>query len=58
MESSDLDKIVDKLMVFRGRLPDLYEVDLTWWQRECVKETIHDIERLITTIDYLGDAFK
>ena len=58
MNSTDLDKIVDKLLVFRTRLPKLDQSNLTWWQRECLKETHHDINRLITTIDYLGDAFK
>jgi len=58
MEASDLDKIVDKLLVFRTRMPRLDDAGLTWWQKECIRETFHDINRLITTIDYLGEAFK
>tara|TARA_A100001201_G_scaffold98201_1_gene84651 strand:+ start:1450 stop:1626 length:177 start_codon:yes stop_codon:yes gene_type:complete len=58
MEASDLDKIVDKLLVFRTRMPKLDNPSLTWWQKECLRETFHDINRLISTIDYLGEAFK
>ena len=58
MDSTDLDKIVDKLLVFRTRMPRLDDIGLTWWQKECIRETFHDINRLITTIDHLGEAFK
>ena len=58
MEASDLDKIVDKLLVFRTRLPRLDNPSLTWWQKECLRETFHDINRLITTIDHLGESMK
>lgn len=58
MNPQDLDKIVDKLLVFRTRLPRQSDKGLTWWQKECLRETFHDINRLITTIDHLGDAFR
>lgn len=62
MEASDLDKIVDKLLVFRARLPKIdnngFKESLSWWQKECIRETMHDINRLITTIDILGEAFE
>lgn len=58
MESSDIDKIVDKLLVFRGRLPRSEDYNLTWWQQTCVDETQMTIDGLIKTLDALGEAFK
>jgi len=47
MDATDLDKIVDKLMVFRGKLPDTY----SGYVHECTQEMINEIDRLIEFID-------
>jgi hypothetical protein len=49
MDSTDLDKIVDKLLVFRGRMP--LKDNLTWYQGECVDEMLQRIDDFIEAID-------
>ena len=49
MDSTDLDKIVDKLLVFRGRMPN--KDNLTWYQRECVDDMLQRIDDFIEAID-------
>ncbi len=58
MNPTDLDKIVDKLLVFRGRLPRQEDYPLTWWQKAVVDDTLVTIDKLIKTLDRLGDAFE
>lgn len=47
MEPTDLDKIVDKLLVFRGKIPPKY----TGYHHECNQELINKIDELIEFID-------
>ena len=47
MDATDLDKIVDKLLVFRGKLPDTY----SGYHHECTQQMINEIDRLIEYID-------
>jgi len=57
MESSDLDKIVDKLLVFRSRLPRVEDhPQLTWFQRECIQEMLWRIDDFIQTLDHFGQS--
>jgi len=59
MNPIDLDKMVDKLLQFHGRIPSpLDKYSFTWWQKECLRELKHDIHQLIKTIDAVGDAFQ
>ena len=55
MDSTDLDKIVDKLLVFRSRLPRVEDnPQLTWFQRECIQEMLSRIDDFITAIDHFS----
>ena len=58
MESTDLDKMVDKLLQFHGRIPNTSSMSHTWWQKECLDQLKIDIDNLIKTIDAVGEAFK
>ena len=58
MNPTDLDKLVDKLLVFRGRMPRSEDYPLTWWQKAVVDDTYAKIDDLIQTLDRLGDAFQ
>lgn len=59
MNPTDLDKMVDKLLQFHKRIPNIDRYpELTWWQRECIKELRFKIHELISTIDVVGDAFQ
>ena len=59
MNPTDLDKIVDKLLVFRGRLPRVEDhPSLTWYQRECIDEMLCRIDDFIQTIDHFAEAMK
>lgn len=55
MNAQDLDEIVDKLMVFRGKMPrgENY-LELTWYQRECIQEMLARIDEFIEIIDLFG----
>ena len=55
MDSTDLDKIVDKLLVFRGRIPRIEDhPELTWFQKECIREMNIRIDDFITAIDHFS----
>ena len=54
MDSTDLDKMVDKLLVFRGRMP--LKDNLTWFQRECVDDMLQRIDDFIEAIDLFGQC--
>ena len=57
MDSTDLDKIVDKLLVFRGRLPRFEDhPQLTWWQKECINEMYQRIADFIEGIDLFSQC--
>ena len=58
MESTDIDKIIDKLLVFRGRMPRSEDYPLTWWQKAVVDDAYTKIDDLILTLDRLGEAFE
>ena len=47
MELTDLDKIVDKLLVFRGKIPPAFD----GYHRECNQDLINRIDELIEFID-------
>jgi hypothetical protein len=50
MDATDLDKIVDKLMVFRGKLP-MYEDHGNKYFNECTQEMYSKVDELIQFID-------
>lgn len=50
MDATDLDKIVDKLLVFRGRMP-MYEHHGNRYFNECTQEMYSKIDELIEFID-------
>ncbi len=54
MDSTDLDKIVDKLLVFRGRIPKEGEVPMTNFHLEVNQRLIDNIDVLIQHIDLYG----
>jgi hypothetical protein len=54
MDSTDLDRIVDKLLVFRGRIPKRGEVPMTNFHIEANKRLIGFIDDLIEHIDLYG----
>lgn len=58
MNPIDLDKMVDKLLQFHGRIPNTTLMSHTWWQKECLEQLKIDIDALIKTIDAVGSAFQ
>lgn len=50
MEPTDFDKIADKLLVFRGRLPK-YEDHGICYLNECTQELLRKIDELLELID-------
>lgn len=58
MNPTDIDKIVDKLLVFRKKLPKMNRTPLSWWQVQCIDNAEMTIDGLIRTLDALGEAFQ
>ena len=50
MDATDFDKIVDKLMQFRGKLPK-YEDGYTTHINSCTQQMLNEIDHLIEMID-------
>ena len=57
MNPTDLDKMVDKLLVFRKKFLIMDRTSLSWWQVQCIDQLEMNIDDLIKTIDAVGDAF-
>ena len=57
MSPTDLDKMVDKLLVFRKKFLIMDRTSLSWWQVQCIDQLEMNIDDLIKTIDAVGDAF-
>jgi len=55
MDPTDLDKIVDKLMVFRGRLPR-YEDHGIHYFNECTQEMYNKIDDLLEFIELYSSS--
>lgn len=54
MNCTDLDKIVDKLLVFRGRIPKRGDIPMTEYHIEANLVLISWIDDLIQHIDLYG----
>lgn len=58
MEPQDLDKIVDKLLVFRKKIRSMPTHQLTWWQKQCLEEMNKQTDEFIKLIDMFGEAMS
>lgn len=58
MNPNDLDKIVDKLLVFRKKVRSMPTHELTWWQKNCLEEMNDQIDKFIKIIDMFGEAMS
>lgn len=54
MDNTDLDKIVDKLLVFRGRIPREGDIPMTKFHLEANHVLINWIDDFIQHIDLYG----
>ena len=58
MNNTDLDKIVDKLLIFRKKINNMSLMELNWWQTQVVEDMAKEIDKFIYKIDRLGEALK
>jgi len=54
MDAKDIDKIADKLMNFRGKIPKYEDWPLNWYQRECCEQLRNEIDRILEVLDLFG----
>jgi hypothetical protein len=58
MNNTDLDKIVDKLLIFRKKINNMCLAELNWWQTQVVEDMAKEIDQFIYKIDRLGEALE
>ena len=56
MDATDFDKMADKIMVFRGKLPKLYDLQSPYAYAR-VNDMLNLIEQMLTEIDILSEVY-